>query len=432
MGRGGNDSVAVSQSRASGASLLFGARKIEKVGADIPIETFQQEIPLEAKDMIQKRVEKLNQRANKLGIDGFLKVKFGTPFAHHEKDSRGKTKWVEKRVKATVVGRMPKLDGWTFLATLDHKDGAAMVRRMPGVDDDASLEKYYHADSKNCDHCHENRKRNDTYIIKSEEKGETMQVGSACLKDFIGHVNPLEYIKLQNDLGGLLEGIAAPVQHESTSEFLAHAARVLRREGRYVSSKNSLEWEKPATRDLVSSNRRAFLTTSLAKDGTPLFVEPEDEDYELAKAAVEWIQNLPAQEANNDYMHNLKVASQEESMTPRMEGYLASLIPAYQRATQEKAEKVEKQFVGTPGDKQVFKFKVKQVREYDGYAYGQKIYKHVFEDESGNTLVWTGKYPLDEGEVYQGTFKIKAHDTHAKFGKQTVLYYPKNIEPVED
>jgi len=77
--------------------------------------------------------------------------------------------------------------GWKFLAsieTVDRVDGVARNRvNGPGLDEQVA--KGYITMEQKCDHCGHNRKRNQTYIVQNEA-GEVKQIGSSCLRDYMG------------------------------------------------------------------------------------------------------------------------------------------------------------------------------------------------------------------------------------------------------
>lgn len=77
--------------------------------------------------------------------------------------------------------------GWKFLAsieTVDRVDGVARNRvNGPGLDEQVA--RGYITMEQKCDHCGHNRKRNQTYIVQNEA-GEVKQIGSSCLRDYMG------------------------------------------------------------------------------------------------------------------------------------------------------------------------------------------------------------------------------------------------------
>lgn len=87
-------------------------------------------------------------------------------------------------VEVRVLGEVPRVDGWEFVARVDHEGAAVVVCRSPGcaVDLPSSL---WSASAQVCDHCGVRRPRKQTYVLV-DASGELKRVGSTCLKDFFG------------------------------------------------------------------------------------------------------------------------------------------------------------------------------------------------------------------------------------------------------
>lgn len=77
-----------------------------------------------------------------------------------------------------------KLAGWSFLATLDHEMGAecTIIRKIADVE----IPTKFRSTGAVCDHCNRVQRRTQTFVIQ-HENGTFKQVGSSCLKDFLGH-----------------------------------------------------------------------------------------------------------------------------------------------------------------------------------------------------------------------------------------------------
>ena len=78
-------------------------------------------------------------------------------------------------------------DNARFVARIDiAPNGETLVHPAPDYDKDIP-EQYYRALEHKCDHCHHQRYRVKYYLV--EKDGELLQVGSSCVKEFIG-INP--------------------------------------------------------------------------------------------------------------------------------------------------------------------------------------------------------------------------------------------------
>lgn len=87
--------------------------------------------------------------------------------------------------QVAILGDVPDTGAWRYLACLRHSEQGTIVQRAWGSDDasDEFLAKY-RARGPVCDHCEMRRARNDTYVIRNRDTGETVQVGSACLEQY--------------------------------------------------------------------------------------------------------------------------------------------------------------------------------------------------------------------------------------------------------
>lgn len=149
-----------------------------------------------------------------------------------------------------------KFSGWSFLATLDHELGEDMtiVNLIPGAE--GKLPKEYRHRGQTCDHCHHNRMRKKTYVCIHED-GRLVQVGSTCIKDFLGHdaASALQEIELYAAARDALEGDTLIERDPDTFdlvEFLAMTIAIIREDG-WVSRKEAMESfdTRTATADIV-------------------------------------------------------------------------------------------------------------------------------------------------------------------------------------
>jgi hypothetical protein len=79
-------------------------------------------------------------------------------------------------VLVTVTSNLPRVNGWSMAATIQHEEGCNLLRAVPGFETTLPL-KYRAADSL-CDHCHADRRRKDTYILQ-HENAESGKVSNA-------------------------------------------------------------------------------------------------------------------------------------------------------------------------------------------------------------------------------------------------------------
>lgn len=169
---------------------------------------------------------------------------------------RGSTQWIDlfedgEQVfdiwyDVTIDAEVPKIHGWTFLATIDHSPSSGNIIRVNPNTDFAVPEKYRSID-RLCDHCNKIRNRKDTFLLRCDATGEIKQIGRQCIRDFIGHdiesvVAMAEIVNRaspsDSDGDGDDDWSGATGNYIFTQTFLAHASAVIRAVG-WVSTKET-------------------------------------------------------------------------------------------------------------------------------------------------------------------------------------------------
>ena len=149
------------------------------------------DIPESNMERLNSEVAKLNRRAAKIGVDPISVNVLSTemrPDPYLIKNHMG-SKEISKLPKIKyfvieIIGKGPKIEGYKFIGTLDHKTlpGSVMVHSVPGETVPAE---FFNA-TKVCDHCNKHRTRTETFVVEKDD-GTYMQVGRSCLRDFFGH-----------------------------------------------------------------------------------------------------------------------------------------------------------------------------------------------------------------------------------------------------
>ncbi len=98
-----------------------------------------------------------------------------------------------------------RLRGWQLLGILHHKDGRTACHDMFGV----RVPQYLREAPPDCGHCALKRKRNDTFVLQSEEK-EIKQVGRMCLKKFLPGEDFTQHKHLSDRLMELTDELRKP------------------------------------------------------------------------------------------------------------------------------------------------------------------------------------------------------------------------------
>lgn len=246
-----------------------------------------------------------------------------------------------------VTGERPKLNGWRFLATLQHGEGevGTIVRVVPG-EDEKGLEVYRKA-GPTCGHCRLTRRRNDTYVVRHDD-GRVVQVGSACLKDFTGHASP-ETLARQAEWLIRAADLAASEQDEdwggsrgranrefSSHHFLAITLAAIRSYG-WLSRTKARELDRDGAHTSARVQDYLIERNAYKRDAR---LDPTAEDEAKAVEILDWARDhfsdmgVHARSTQlSQYEWNLWVVVQQDWITGRETGLLGSLVSFWQRET---------------------------------------------------------------------------------------------------
>lgn len=308
---------------------------------------------------------------------------------------------------------LPVINGWRFVAALEHAEGGTIVHAVPGEE----VPKMYRDCRSSCDHCNADRKRNDTFVLRHTD-GSTKQVGSTCIRDFLGNSAP-HNIAIQativtcivDTLRSLEDGFEGgrAREHFMLTGFLATVSAVMRENG-WVSRKMANERDTMSTSDVALSELRKLKPEIVVNDA----------DCDLARCAADWAENISDEAVDaesGDYLHNVRVIAIGGTVESRNAGVAASIVNAYQRAIgaariSDNRRTAANVHVGVVGKRETFKDA--QLDFVAGYE-TQFGYTTVLSFILGNgaTVVWkasnTNIGKADIGKVFTITGKVKNH-----------------------
>jgi len=410
---------------------------------------------------VQGKLEKLNKRAEKLGVPG-IQIRI---VAEEMRTVRGNSEEVpmfggraEKFYKVLVSGEAPVLNGWTFVATLQHVaengNSATIVLAVPGETVPAQ---YRETDGRWCDHCRTHRDRNDTFIVKKisqsldgssvpvksevlvNPSGDTyQQVGRQCLKDFLGHVSPHKLADWATELG-LLDSLFEGAETEDyqgggrgwlyvrLDPFMAFVSESVARHG-WVSRRQAREQGGVATADDATNMMEEWREEKT--------IVPTKANIELSQRAIEWArEELPEmvrRQPDNDFLYNLATVTRLDFLGQKMLGIAAALMFVYMREMQKRAPSPESgsEHFGTVGARGEFTLRVVELRGITYQSGGEGVLVR-FEDGSGNVATWFTSSGRDfvPGKTYRVKASVRRHDVF-KGAKQTVLNRVQMVEEV--
>lgn len=314
-----------------------------------------------------------------------------------------------------IYGQAPRLEGYTFLARIEHTTAGNLVSAV-GEGQDLDLTAYRTAPP-TCAHCETTRRRRDTFVLRRDADGAHVQIGRNCLADFIRSADVGAALKVWD----LLHDMCADDSEDpevggwggcgrgeiGTAAFLTFAVASVRTSGFHKSG------EQGSTKGDVSF----LMSPRPSRDPQAWDAgQPTPADVARAVAVRAWI--LAGGHGAGDYMYNLTIAATLPGVG-RNAGLLASAPSAYAKHVEgvvakarEAARPVTTTHVGAVGVRsELGDLTVVRVRSIDG-DYGTRTIVAA-EDAAGNAITWfaSGAKDFDAGDVLQaarGT--VKKHD----------------------
>jgi hypothetical protein len=417
----------------------------------IPDEEWQQAQPnteyeLAARDLdgAIAKIDAANRRAERAGIAerfGYNVERYEVTITTDADGNRLPIPRIEERARLTLDRPVVRHDGWTFVGTLQWDPEAGLITRL--AEGTTLLER---PKARECDVCHSQRDRKDTYIVQGPE-GQQQQVGSNCMETFLG-IKPsnlwmMDWEVPQPDEEGdggskeearygtidlLTVTLAIVAEKGWTSKAAAQAYNAAIPEPADGSVRKG---EKSPTADYVWDFISGDMDKDERKGGDPAFaarIRDAFDNEDVLNAAISTREYARTIDGDSEYATNLRALANAESISGRNLNLYISAVGAKMRHDGVQAERkrqadatADSQHIGAVGDKIAdVKAKVTGRKLIDG-QYGTTTLL-TFVTEDGNVVKWfasgTHDWDLDDDVVLGGT--IKDHDSYNGVA-QTVL-----------
>lgn len=372
-------------------------------------------------DRLEKKLTRIANKCKKYGCN-FEYEKVGETFRKLKDDDN--REYIARFIQIETVGTAI-INDWRFIASVEHTKNGNIVKKCCY---DVDVPQKYYTSKPICEHCGSNRYRKNTYIVQNVQTGEFKQVGKSCLADFTNGMSAeyaAHYISLFDTLieGEYIESGCRAKNYIEIGEALRYVAETTKHFG-YVKA----DGERPTkyrARDYYEADHRmaGLLQEELEREMREVsFDVNSDYAKDISQKALEWVL---IQEANSEYMHNLKTVCSASHVTFENFGILASLIPSYNRAIEreqrievERNADMKSEHIGKIGDRITILISDCRVVTSWETQYGVTvIYKII--DESGNVFTWK-----TSGGIAEDTKKISATiKSHNEYNgmKQTEL-----------
>lgn len=365
------------------------------------------------------KVAKINERAAKRGFTGRLEL-VAEKFTVESNDLGFPV--VEVFYKVSITGEAPKYDGWTFLARIDAVADTFTIATAPGVEH-VSRD---HVRVGECDHCQSNRARKNTYLVQGED-GLIRNVGSTCIKDFLGWDANVTFLSVEDVEKEISAGISNIDRTFTVDAALAVAIAVTKVCG-FVSTQ--------AYGESTASRVSAVLHQSRV---SPAEESTYNEIRAIAPQAIREVEAVksfilsPDFAGTSTYVDNLKALVEAGEVTARQIGLIASAPQALTKH-RERLAGIEAQakvaatseYIGEVKDKIQVTGVITAIRYIDG-QYGTTTLYTILTDQG--LVKWFSSNgalgdDIDKVVTIKGT--VKAHDEYNGI-KSTVLTRCKEV-----
>jgi hypothetical protein len=368
------------------------------------------------------RVTKANKMAARIGQVGYsCSFTEAEPMPIYDKVFDGSTGGFLSRgitplyyiemVHFTITGMVPKLGDYEVIAILENDEHAGIVSRtFPGIEQsDLTSVK---ADGMGCDHCHTNRARSKTYVLR-DQAGNLIKVGKSCLTLYTGitvsanfEVQAMGLDDEMNELVGSARSgndLSVP-----TSELLALAVGAIKLHG-WKSRSMQRDLGGTATADYVCAsfgckieNRENYAELMSASDTTK------------ASAVLDYCRSLKAD--GSEYINNLIGCTAADLVSWKNFALVISAVASYDRHVAKIAKEAiasASEHVGTVGTRQKFDVKIIDTRTMSGYMGGISTLVKMVTSE-GNMITWFASKGCDWeiGQTMTVAARIKSHNVY--------------------
>lgn len=379
------------------------------------ITLWQGNIPVDAKDIVEERLARVMRRALAKGFP-VPAAEYGTPFTF-DRDEATHIQMVGLTITADGPLRLGDYEFVGVVSTLG--DGSPFITYAPGVE----RPDFVVTHPKACDHCQSNRDRTDTYLVTGPEG--VRQVGSTCVKDFLGHdpsvivayLTSVESLTFDADLTGWTQSAS---RFYDPSFVIGIASRITAAAG-YVSKQKAEDEDMTSTSELIREfvGGGAALSRELERD-----YPQSDEAIELYNATVTAIEYG---EHTNEWATDIVRLFNSGGVQWRHIGILGSAVILGLRAQEGKAtaNRGESNFIGEKGQRLEFTdVTITLKRQYEG-AYGLSFVIRMSVNESDD-LLWFASWSeataaLSEGDIINLVGTVKGHEMDKRTERPTTV-----------
>ena len=418
------------------------------ISESAPVENLS-EAPIEVGEYglqhLQDALAHLNKKANKWGLPP-LSLTINSEKTVDAKNKEGEDLGYKvKRYTVSITGESPRVQGYEFVAKIEHADGGNIINVAPNARD-KKLPSEFRTLNSSCDVCNSNRDRLNTFLLLNTKDGKYIQAGSTCLKRFLPPVSVnslIQYAQIIDDLRNISQepelrddeygggGGGRFSKYLPISTMIQAVCATYLIEKKFVSKTKAHEWGTTSTGDIA-------LNLLFSKNDDEMEIKfrnkyASEECAKLKNDVLEWAKkfDFDAKAAEKpelqSYFNNLSVLANSDDARIKNISYVAGLVGMYLRekeflAAKKAADSKPSEFVGNVGEKIDIVAKIVKVHPYQS-QYGT-TYIYTMQDQTGNNFLWfsSNDLNLEIGTEYKIKATVKQHQL-SKFNqqKETIL-----------
>jgi len=286
-------------------------------------------------EKLNKKCRKLNCPEMKLSFDNEHTVSYDI---HPVSGKRLLSPLVIEKVDAHLEYEIPVIEGWELVAKLDiypgENGGNVLVSTVP---DKQVPDTYKNRNYIACDHCGMNRNRYHSVLLQNVETKEYKEVGSTCVKDFMGH-DPRGFLFLASiDFPSICsfkgESFGRRLNAYGLVEVLSITKAVIEKFG-WLSKSKAYDFGGEPTAEKVWDNLEP--DAYVYKHRKDNLVTIDDEHKALAEKVIEYFENVDA--SDNDYLTNCQTIANMGYVPAKYMGFACSMVSSYEREMNKKAK----------------------------------------------------------------------------------------------
>lgn len=379
-------------------------------------------IPICYIERFEKKIEKLNKRAQKLNVEPIVMEILGTEIEVRDDGFEVPCYNVKLSQNQEI-----KINGYEFVGKLERNMGNTFLYKgndiVPGSQKEVRV----------CQHCNSNRARKLLYILK-DENDNFITVGKSCLIDYIGHQNAEKIANYYYSVMKILMSDDLLLRKEDDEFYIGSIEPTL------------FSIDQILRASIVSIKDRGYYKTD-SENGEPtkndiyniIFPKTErekilrDEMDEIPKVEIDKYKNIILDmETSSSYIENLQLIVKDGYVGHNFLGYAVSIIPTVTKQLEKneiKKVEMKSNYVGEVGEKidvntRFYRYSFyDRISSYTGKY--EKINIYTFIDEEDNHIVWktTSSENFDIGDKINIKGKVKEHNEY-KGLKQTLVTRP--------